>query len=219
MNKTRCGIVLSSLCVGALGTLGAATAQGAVMETIKAAKAKLDEAANQPVKIKVSGSGKLVDNEKDVLAVIDGFKKKIRTTPVMAFGVSFDPFDRVAITYQTGPGTEVLQSIGYEKGVIEGKPRPFKLLGKAKVVDNVFDIDKVKFNLIPALIKEARKRTTAETKAKNLYGVTINIGQSRISDNRVGPVRIGITIATDGKSVGYMTASESGEVLEFRVKS
>lgn len=216
MNFSRRSFVLGAACAS---LFSAAPIRAAVVESIKNAKTKLDQAANQPVKIKVSGKGKLIDNEKDLLAVIEGFRNKIGTSPVMAFGVKFDPFDRAVITYQPRANAEELQTIGYEKGEIEGKPRPFKLLGKAKVADNVFDIGTVKFNLLPALVAEARKRTMTEAKTKTTYGITTEIGQSRTKDNRVGPVRIAITVATDSKSVGYLMASETGEVVEFRIKT
>jgi len=215
------------------------TTHAGVLDKAKAVKENLDKAANAPVRVP-GLSKQILESKEDLRRILAAFRKKIGSDPLMVYGVGLNWTNVMTVTYQNRYNPEKLEMLSLSKGEIEGKPRPFKLIGQnVKVVDNVFDFGKVNFEAIPDLLKIAREKTSAETKGKKTLGASAKVVQFWTTGQPT-QVRIVITVAADdksasqlvggaltsladdstakGSSVGQLIADASGKVLGFKLK-
>ena len=224
------------LFAASLALLAATPTNAGLLDKAKAVKSSIDAAAERPVKVSI-GKGSLMDNRADTLKVVAAFRKKIGTNPLRVYGMKITRTNQIVMTYQSRYNAEKLETLVFNNGEIQGKPSPFKLIGNnVKVADNVFELDPVKLESIPDLVKMAREKTAQATKSKAL-GATVNVVQSW-DDGR--PVRIVVNVSADdrsalenvgealeslksdkvakGSSVGQLIADATGKVIEFRLK-
>jgi hypothetical protein len=214
-------------------------ARAGMLDKAKAAKASLDKVTYAPVKVP-GLSKQILESREDLRHILAAFRKKIGSEPLMVYGVGLNWTNVVTFTYQSRFNPEKMEMLTLSKGEIEGKPRPFKLIGQnVKVEDNVFDFGKVNFEAIPDLLKVAREKTRAETKGKTALGASAKIVQLWTTGQPT-QVRIVINVAADdksatqlvgdalgslkddsvakGSSVGQLVADQSGKILGFKLK-
>lgn len=155
-----------------------------MLDKAKAAKQSLDKATYAPVKVP-GLSKQILESHEDLRRILAAFRKKIGSDPLMVYGVGLNWNNVVTFTYQSRFNPEKMEMLTLSKGEIEGKPRPFKLIGQnVKVADNVFDFGKVNFEAIPDLLKLAREKTRAETKGKTALGASAKVVQSGAAASR-----------------------------------
>ncbi|MBI1889733.1 MAG: hypothetical protein HYS18_03730 [Burkholderiales bacterium] len=230
-----------SVLLAAMPLVVAHSAYAGVMDKLKAAQEKHDKQASQPVKVPIA-SGSLVEHGDDIKRLMAAFKKKaVGANPFMVYGVRLNWNNQVSVVYRPLTDRDKLEMMVFANGEIQGKPSPFRLTGKdVKVEDNIFDLGKVNLGAIPDLVKVARDKTGAATKAKRTYGASVSIVQVRPATGQGQQVRIVVNVAADdktsnelvgsvltalsdnrpakGASVGQLIADESGKVVDFRMK-
>ena len=102
----------------------------------------------------------------------------------------------------SSPGT-VLE-LHYQAGKVS-EPEHATLRGKGQLADNVFDLDEVKLDAIPALTREAVRRIDAEAGSVDYVLVRRNLPDT-------DDVRLRVYVSSPRQS-GYVEADRSGQIL------